>query len=63
MAGFKIMIGCMIGTSLSMAPATLIAHNADVVDLDGPLLLKSDREFGLNFCNGLIGLPDAKLWG
>ncbi len=62
-AGFKIMIGCMIGTSLSMAPATLIAHNADVVDLDGPLLLKSDREFGLNFCNGLIGLPDAKLWG
>jgi len=46
-AGFKIMVGCMVGSSLAMAPATLIAQNATFVDLDGPLLLAHDRQQGL----------------
>lgn len=47
--GFSIMIGCMVGTSLAMAPAVLLAQNADFVDLDGPLLLARDREPGLRY--------------
>src|SRR5437016_5789359 len=53
-AGFKLLIGCMIGTSLGMAPARLLASIADYVDLDGPLLLARDREHGLSYQNSGI---------
>ena len=62
-AGFKLLVGCMVGTSLSMAPARVLASIADYVDLDGPLLLSRDREFGLTYRNGKIGFPSAELWG
>ncbi|HEY6071127.1 MAG TPA: N-acetyl-D-Glu racemase DgcA [Chthoniobacterales bacterium] len=62
-AGFKILIGCMVGTSLSMAPARILASVADYVDLDGPLLLARDREHGLAYRNGKIALPSRELWG
>ena len=58
-----IMIGCMVGTSLAMAPAMLLACVAEFVDLDGPLLLKKDREPGLKFEGGLVYPPEAQLWG
>ncbi len=61
--GFSIMIGCMVGTSLAMAPAVLLAQDADFVDLDGPLLLARDREPGLNYAGSLVFPPDASLWG
>lgn len=61
--GLKIMIGCMVGTSLAMAPALLLAADADYVDLDGPLLLARDREPGLSF-EGSVILPfSGALWG
>jgi len=60
--GFRIMIGCMVGTSLSMAPALLLAGLADWVDLDGPLLLEHDRLGGLQYEAGrILGVP--ALWG
>jgi L-Ala-D/L-Glu epimerase len=62
-AGFKILTGCMVGTSLSMAPALVVASLADYVDLDGPLLLARDRDPGLNYRNGKIDLPSPELWG
>jgi L-alanine-DL-glutamate epimerase-like enolase superfamily enzyme len=62
-SGFSLLIGCMVGTSLSMAPARLLARAADYVDLDGPLLLARDREHPLPYGNGRIGLPSVKLWG
>ncbi|MBX9932763.1 MAG: dipeptide epimerase [Methylobacterium sp.] len=61
--GFSIMVGCMVGTSLAMAPAMLLAHHADYVDLDGPLLLARDRDPGLVFEGSLIHPPAAALWG
>ncbi|MBC8240489.1 MAG: dipeptide epimerase, partial [Alphaproteobacteria bacterium] len=61
--GFSVMIGCMVGTSLAMAPATLLGAYADFVDLDGPLLMKKDRDHGLDFTDGLINAPGAALWG
>ncbi|WP_064712645.1 N-acetyl-D-Glu racemase DgcA [Rhizobium bangladeshense] len=61
--GFTIMIGCMVGTSLAMAPAVLLAQNADFVDLDGPLLLARDREPGLRYAASLVFPPDSALWG
>ena len=62
-SGFELLIGCMVGTSLSMAPARLLASASDYVDLDGPLLLARDRDCGLTYENNQIGLPDRKLWG
>jgi len=62
-SGFKILIGCMVGTSLSMAPARVLASAADYVDLDGPLLLAHDRDHGLTYENNRIGLPARQLWG
>jgi len=62
-AGFAIMIGCMVGTSLAMAPATLLAPFARFVDLDGPLLLKQDREPGLAFSDGCVHPPEPDVWG
>jgi L-Ala-D/L-Glu epimerase len=61
--GLKIMVGCMLGTSLAMAPAVLLAGNAEYVDLDGPLLLAKDREPGLPFTGSMIGTFGPELWG
>jgi L-alanine-DL-glutamate epimerase-like enolase superfamily enzyme len=61
--GLQIMAGCMVATSLAMAPALLIAQGAAVVDLDGPLLLAKDREPGLRFIGSMIEPPEAELWG
>jgi L-Ala-D/L-Glu epimerase len=60
---FKIMIGCMLATSLAMAPAFLLAQLADYIDLDGPLLLSKDRESGITFNNGIMQPPHPSLWG
>lgn len=62
-ADFKVLIGCMLGTSLAMAPAVLIGQNADYVDLDGPLLLTKDRTPGLRFDESTLYPPDPVLWG
>jgi L-alanine-DL-glutamate epimerase-like enolase superfamily enzyme len=61
--GFQIMIGCMVATSLAMAPAMLLAQAARFVDLDGPLLLARDRDGGLRYDDSLIYPPEAGLWG
>ncbi|QPC92750.1 N-acetyl-D-Glu racemase DgcA [Mesorhizobium sp. INR15] len=61
--GFGIMVGCMVGTSLAMAPAVLLAQGADFVDLDGPLLLARDRIPGLVYQGSLVSPPDEALWG
>jgi L-alanine-DL-glutamate epimerase-like enolase superfamily enzyme len=62
-AGLKIMIGCMVGTSLAMAPALLLASGADYVDLDGPLLLARDRTPGLAYEGSMIAPFGPELWG
>ena len=62
-AGFGIMVGCMVGTSLAMAPAMLVAQDASLVDLDGPLWMKRDREPGLEFIGSEIMPPRPELWG
>jgi L-alanine-DL-glutamate epimerase-like enolase superfamily enzyme len=61
--GFQIMVGCMVGTSLAMAPAVLLAQDAQFVDLDGPLLLARDRVPGLRYDGSLVYPPTADLWG
>ncbi|TIT01645.1 N-acetyl-D-Glu racemase DgcA [Mesorhizobium sp.] len=61
--GFGVMVGCMVGTSLAMAPAVLLAQDADFVDLDGPLLLARDRVPGLVYQGSLVSPPDTALWG
>jgi L-alanine-DL-glutamate epimerase-like enolase superfamily enzyme len=61
--GLKLLIGCMVCTSLSIAPARFLADTADWVDLDGPLLLARDREHGFHYQNGRIGMPARELWG
>jgi L-alanine-DL-glutamate epimerase-like enolase superfamily enzyme len=61
--GFGIMVGCMVGTSLAMAPAVLLAQGADYVDLDGPLLLARDRTPGLVYEGSLVSPPVPALWG
>jgi L-alanine-DL-glutamate epimerase-like enolase superfamily enzyme len=62
-AGFAIMAGCMVATSLAMAPAVLLAQTARFVDLDGPLLLAKDRPDGLRYQDSLIYPPSPTLWG
>lgn len=61
--GFDIMIGCMVSTSLSIAPATLLTSTAKYVDLDGPLLLKNDRPDGLNYKNSMLNPKFEGIWG
>jgi L-alanine-DL-glutamate epimerase-like enolase superfamily enzyme len=61
--GFKIMAGSMVGTSLGMAPAMILAQGAAVADLDGPLLLARDREPGLSIVGSLLEPPARELWG
>jgi L-alanine-DL-glutamate epimerase-like enolase superfamily enzyme len=62
-SGFKIVVGCMVATSLAIAPAVLLAHGADWVDLDGPLLLARDREPALRYEGGLLHSAPSQLWG
>lgn len=61
--GFRIMVGCMVATSLAMAPAMLVAQRASVVDLDGPLLLAKDRADGLRYDGSLVYPSEPALWG
>jgi len=61
--GFKVMVGCMLATSLAMAPAFIVAQNADYVDLDGPLLLAKDRSPAITYLNGMMTPPPTALWG
>jgi L-alanine-DL-glutamate epimerase-like enolase superfamily enzyme len=61
--GFKVMVGCMVGSSLAMAPAVLLAQGAEWTDLDGPLLLAEDRETPLRYDAEGVHPPDANLWG
>ncbi len=62
-AGFGIMVGCMVGTSLAMAPAVLLAQGVEIVDLDGPLLLERDRHNGIVYKDGWMQPPGQRLWG
>ena len=61
--GFDLMVGCMVATSLSMAPAMLLTPQARFVDLDGPLLLTCDRHHGLRYEESLVYPPEVALWG
>jgi L-Ala-D/L-Glu epimerase len=61
--GFALMVGCMVATSLAMAPALLLAQRARIVDLDGPLLLAKDREHGLRYDGSLVHPAEPALWG
>jgi L-alanine-DL-glutamate epimerase-like enolase superfamily enzyme len=61
--GFDIMVGCMVATSLAMAPALLLASRARFVDLDGPLLLAHDRPEGLCYEGSIIHPLSRELWG
>ena len=61
--GFAIMAGSMVGTSLAVAPAMLVAQKARVVDLDGPLLLAKDRPHGLVYRDSLVFPSTPDLWG
>ncbi|MEX1251574.1 MAG: enolase C-terminal domain-like protein, partial [Hyphomonas sp.] len=62
-SGMGVMIGCMVASSLSIAPAALLAGLADTADLDGPLWLEEDIADGLMFREGIISPPSAALWG
>jgi len=62
-AGFRVMVGCMVGTSLAMAPALLVAQGAEVVDLDGPLLLAEDRMPAMAFREDGLHPAEPALWG
>jgi L-alanine-DL-glutamate epimerase-like enolase superfamily enzyme len=61
--GLKVMVGCMVGSSLAMAPAMLLAQVADFVDLDAPLLLARDRQPGLRYEGSVVYPPKPNLWG
>ena len=62
-AGLKLMAGCMVATSLAMAPAMLIGQRSSFVDLDGPLLLTRDREPGIVFDGSIMHPAPRELWG
>ncbi len=61
--GFGVMVGCMVGSSLAMAPALLVAQNVDFVDLDGPLLLAEDRDAAIVFEGSVMHPSSKELWG
>jgi L-alanine-DL-glutamate epimerase-like enolase superfamily enzyme len=61
--GLHVMVGCMAGTSLAMAPGMVVGQLAEFVDLDGPLLHREDREHGIGYDRGLMRLPSPALWG
>jgi L-alanine-DL-glutamate epimerase-like enolase superfamily enzyme len=60
---FDIMVGCMVGSSLAIAPATLLTHFADFVDLDAPAFLVKDKAFGFTYNNGQMSPLEGQLWG
>jgi len=62
-AGYEIMVGCMAGTSLAMAPGMVVAQRATIIDLDGPLLHARDRSPGIEYRNGVMQVPPRELWG
>jgi L-alanine-DL-glutamate epimerase-like enolase superfamily enzyme len=62
-SGLGVMVGCMVAGSLSMAPAVLLAGLADAADVDGPLWLEADIEYGLAFTDGMVSPPSTALWG
>ncbi|MEY8829797.1 N-acetyl-D-Glu racemase DgcA [Sedimentitalea sp. XS_ASV28] len=62
-AGYRVMVGCMVGSSLAMAPAVLVAQGAMITDLDGPLLLAEDRREPLIYDGAGVHPPRAELWG
>jgi len=62
-SGLRLLFGCMVSTSLGIAPARILAYSQDLVDLDGPLLLAKDRPDGLRYEKGKLGLPSRELWG
>ncbi|MDG1802495.1 MAG: enolase C-terminal domain-like protein, partial [Paracoccaceae bacterium] len=62
-AGYGVMVGCMVGSSLAMAPATLVASGVGFTDLDGPLLLAEDRDTPLTFDEAGVHAPATTLWG
>ncbi len=61
--GYRIMVGCMIGSSLAMAPAVILAQGADIVDLDGPVFLAEDHFPALRYEGHVVHPPEAALWG
>jgi L-alanine-DL-glutamate epimerase-like enolase superfamily enzyme len=61
--GYGVMVGCMVGSSLAMAPAVLVAQGAEIADLDGPLLLAEDRPHPLRYDTAGVHPPDRELWG
>jgi L-alanine-DL-glutamate epimerase-like enolase superfamily enzyme len=61
--GLRVMLGCMVSTSLAMAPALLLAGSADIVDLDGPLMLLKDRDHGIEYAGSMASPPRPELWG
>ena len=61
--GYRIMVGCMLATSLAMAPGVLLAQKVPVVDLDGPLLLAEDRDPALKIVDSPVFPPESELWG
>lgn len=62
-AGFGVMVGCMVGSSLAMAPAVLVGQGAEVIDLDGPLLLAGDRDHAIGYDGSVMQVPRPELWG
>ena len=61
--GYGVMVGCMVGSSLAMAPATILAQGVAYTDLDGPLLLAEDRDEPLKFDAAGVHPPAPALWG
>ncbi len=61
--GFQVMVGCMLASSLAMAPAVLVAQGAEIVDLDGPLLLAADRDHPLTYDAAGVHPSSSELWG
>ncbi|MEO1643450.1 MAG: enolase C-terminal domain-like protein, partial [Pseudomonadota bacterium] len=61
--GLGVMVGCMVAGSLNMAPAVLLGHAADLIDLDGPLWLRQDIQHGLKYEGGTVAPPSKTLWG
>jgi L-alanine-DL-glutamate epimerase-like enolase superfamily enzyme len=62
-AGMQLMVGCMVGGSLAMAPGMVLAQLCEIADLDGPLLQAEDWPDGIDYRDGVMSLPSRKLWG
>jgi L-Ala-D/L-Glu epimerase len=62
-AGMRLMVGCMVGGSLAMAPGMVVAQLCEIADLDGPLLQAEDWPDGIEYRDGVMSLPSRKLWG